>query len=675
MKKLIVTLVITSILAMVTGTIVEHLQGTNHAHQYIYGAPWFVALWTILMVCTTIVLQSKSMRKRLTLYMTHMGMVLVMVGGGITWLTSNEGYMHIRQGDMSMHFVSKDKMLHRLPFALELDSFEVRYYPYTTSPADYVSHLVVHQDQDTTHATISMNNILRSSGYRIYQASYDADLRGTVLTVSYDPIGTYLVHIGFIITTLGMIIYLCLRRESFIKLIARTNDLSKRLPVSIIAFCLLCSASARNVPTINRDRADSLSRVMVVYNGRVTPMYCAAHDILRTVYGATDYHGLNPVQVSIGMMHAPRDWASEPIIKIDDAASDYLGFDSLTYVSPAQLVSPNVYKKLVAPLDGLDKSTRESIIKADQSLGLVMSLMRHELISEVPDSVNATWQKERIEAEILLASAPWSLYIAIVCIMMGMIGYITWLRVICQRNRAHNGVSSLLTNRWLSVTITAILAVLYVLRWYVAGRIPMSNGYETMLTMALCVLVISIFTSRRLMMATPAGYIIAGFCLLVAHIGEKSSAVTNLMPVLRSPLLSIHVSMIMVSYALLAFCAMTGLTGLIVRLLHRSRGKEIMGMMALMARTLLYPAVFLLLIGIFLGSVWADVSWGKYWSWDPKEVWALISVFVYAIPLHRSLKVFSNDLFFCVYVLLAFLSVLMTYFGVNYLLGGMHSYA
>ena len=95
-----------------------------------------------------------------------------------------------------------------------------------------------------------------------------------------------------------------------------------------------------------------------------------------------------------------------------------------------------------------------------------------------------------------------------------------------------------------------------------------------------------------------------------------------------------------------------------------------------LSRLMLYPAVLLLAIGIFLGAVWANVSWGTYWSWDPKEVWALVTMIVYGIAFHRnSLPWLRRPLAFHLYLFFAFLTVLMTYFGVNYLLGGMHSYA
>lgn len=98
--------------------------------------------------------------------------------------------------------------------------------------------------------------------------------------------------------------------------------------------------------------------------------------------------------------------------------------------------------------------------------------------------------------------------------------------------------------------------------------------------------------------------------------------------------------------------------------------------LTLVSRLLLYPATFFLGAGIFLGAVWANVSWGRYWAWDPKEVWALITFLVYGVAFHsQSLRIFRKPLFFHIYMILAFLTVLMTYFGVNYVLGGMHSYA
>ena len=127
----------------------------------------------------------------------------------------------------------------------------------------------------------------------------------------------------------------------------------------------------------------------------------------------------------------------------------------------------------------------------------------------------------------------------------------------------------------------------------------------------------------------------------------------------------------MIAYSLLAFMMLNSCMALIL-----SRRSTVGTHLEALSRLLLYPAVALLAIGIFIGAVWANVSWGRYWSWDPKEVWALITLIIYALPLHcESLRCFRSQRFLHVYLLIAFVSVLVTYFGVNFFLGGMHSYA
>ena len=143
-----------------------------------------------------------------------------------------------------------------------------------------------------------------------------------------------------------------------------------------------------------------------------------------------------------------------------------------------------------------------------------------------------------------------------------------------------------------------------------------------------------------------------------------------LLPVLRSPFFSFHISTIVTAYALLLGIMVVGIIALI-KPKDKARLERLKGL----STAMLYPAVALLAIGIFIGAVWANVSWGNYWSWDPKEVWALITLLIYAAPLHEKLwKTFQKPLFFHIYSILAFLSVLFTYFGVNMLLGGVHAY-
>ena len=206
------------------------------------------------------------------------------------------------------------------------------------------------------------------------------------------------------------------------------------------------------------------------------------------------------------------------------------------------------------------------------------------------------------------------------------------------------------------------------LRWIISGNIPMSNGYESMLTVAWFVMLISILMQLRIRIVMVFGFLISGFFLLVSHINQMDPAIGQMMPVLNSPLLSMHVSIIMMSYALLSLTFICGIMGICMR----SHGEELQAL----SRLFLYPALTTMGFGIFIGAIWANVSWGTYWSWDSKETWALITFMIYAVVVHtQSLPVFRKPLVYHIYITLAFLSIAMTYFGVNYFLTGMHSYA
>lgn len=218
--------------------------------------------------------------------------------------------------------------------------------------------------------------------------------------------------------------------------------------------------------------------------------------------------------------------------------------------------------------------------------------------------------------------------------------------------------------------VVSFLALTFglVLRWIISGNVPMSNGYESMLTVAWFVMLIAIFMQFRIRLVMVFGFLLSGFFLLVSHINQMDPAIGQMMPVLNSPLLSMHVSIIMMSYALLSLTFICGIMGICMR----SHGEELQAL----SRVFLYPALTCMGFGIFIGAIWANVSWGNYWSWDSKETWALITFMIYAVVVHtQSLPVFRKPLAYHIYITLAFLSIVMTYFGVNYFLTGMHSYA
>lgn len=218
----------------------------------------------------------------------------------------------------------------------------------------------------------------------------------------------------------------------------------------------------------------------------------------------------------------------------------------------------------------------------------------------------------------------------------------------------------------LSLSLILHLAI-YLFRWYIGGHIPLGNGYETMLFLAVCVQLLALGLRRWFPFAIPFGFFLAGFSQLVPIMMQMDTQIAPLAPVLASTWLCVHVSFVMVAYAFFGIMALNALLGLCM---FRESGR-----LMLFGRLLLYPAMFFLGTGIFLGAMWANVSWGRYWAWDPKEVWALITFMVYGVAFHvESLPWLNRPRFFHLYILLAFFALLMTYLGVNYLLGGMHSY-
>ena len=218
------------------------------------------------------------------------------------------------------------------------------------------------------------------------------------------------------------------------------------------------------------------------------------------------------------------------------------------------------------------------------------------------------------------------------------------------------------------------------LRWYVSGHSPMSNGYESMIFISWVTLLAGFIFSRKSAFALSATAVLASMTLMVAHLSFMDPEITNLVPVLKSYWLTLHVSVITGSYGFLGLGAILGLITLILLALsnsgNRDRISKTIDELTVINYKTLTLGLYFLTIGTFLGAVWANESWGRYWGWDPKETWSLITVIIYSIVLHSRLIPGMKDIFtFNLLSLFAFSSVLMTYFGVNYYLSGLHSYA
>ncbi|MDD3036712.1 cytochrome c biogenesis protein CcsA [Bacteroides sp.] len=236
------------------------------------------------------------------------------------------------------------------------------------------------------------------------------------------------------------------------------------------------------------------------------------------------------------------------------------------------------------------------------------------------------------------------------------------------------------------LTILLIVAFLahtvgVLLRWYISGHAPWANAYESMVCTSWMLVGCGLLFARRFRILPALSGLLGGIMLFVAGLNHLNPEITPLVPVLQSYWLMSHVAIIMVGYVFFALCALTGLFNLIlmsilstanrVRLLFRIRELTIINEIAMIL------GLFFMTAGTFLGAVWANVSWGRYWGWDPKETWALISIVVYALVLHiRFIPLLKGKTDWCFNLLsvVSILSVIMTWFGVNYYLSGLHSY-
>ncbi len=218
------------------------------------------------------------------------------------------------------------------------------------------------------------------------------------------------------------------------------------------------------------------------------------------------------------------------------------------------------------------------------------------------------------------------------------------------------------------------------LRWYISGHAPWSDGYESMIYIGWVTMLAGLLFSRRSKMTAGATTLLASIILFVAHLSWMDPEITNLVPVLKSYWLTIHVSVITASYGFLALGALLGFFNLILMILKTPKNRELISahireLTAINERTLIV-GLYMLTIGTFLGGVWANESWGRYWGWDPKETWALVSVLVYSFIAHmRYIPGLKSKFAYNLGSVVAFFSILMTYFGVNYYLSGLHSYA
>jgi len=233
---------------------------------------------------------------------------------------------------------------------------------------------------------------------------------------------------------------------------------------------------------------------------------------------------------------------------------------------------------------------------------------------------------------------------------------------------------------WLVIVAFALYTIGLAIRWYISGHAPWSNGYESMLYIGWTTLVAGLSSARKNPIALAVTSIFAGIILMVAHLSWMNPEITNLVPVLKSYWLTIHVAIIVASYGSLGNGFLLGFLNLILAGIKNKNNQKAFSLtieeLSAISERSMTVGLYLLTVGAFLGGVWANESWGRYWGWDPKETWSAVTILVYAFILHmRFIPGMKSITTFNFWSVIGFASVIMTYLGVNYYLAGMHSYA
>ncbi|TGV04807.1 cytochrome c biogenesis protein CcsA [Flavivirga rizhaonensis] len=219
-----------------------------------------------------------------------------------------------------------------------------------------------------------------------------------------------------------------------------------------------------------------------------------------------------------------------------------------------------------------------------------------------------------------------------------------------------------------------------IVRWYISGHAPWSDAYESMIYVAWATMFFGLAFGRKSDLTIASTAFVTSMILMIAHWNWMDPAIANLQPVLNSYWLMIHVAVIVASYGPFTLGMILGVVSLLLMIFTTKENKEKMLLnikeLTIINEMSLTVGLVMLTIGNFLGGMWANESWGRYWGWDPKETWALISIMVYAFVIHmRLVPGLRGRWFFNLMSIIAFASILMTYFGVNFYLAGLHSYA
>lgn len=634
------------------------------------------------------------MKKPFTLII-HIALVIILTGAIVTHYAGIQGTLTLTEGDEATDRFEKTSGPGegRFPFHVSLDRVEVDYYPATSTPMDFRSILKI----DGKSVTISMNHIGEVDGWRFYQSGMRPG--GTTLSVSRDPWGIGVTYTGYALLLVGMAGFFFQPDTPWRALLRKVRGRG------VFAFVLMIAASgatadlhAQTVPlkTMQRPLAANMGKVLVYWNDRVAPMQTMARDVTAILYSGESYRGYTPEQVLAGWLFYFDEWKRDyfeqypelnslPATSSDKvnlknrerlglvewlgtgeafriypyrSVSGHMEWLSLTGHRPSgmdleqwkfmQTTMPDIKRLLLAGRNVMANECLTALMEGQRRYGGYAGLPSEKKV--IAERIYNVWVRPAAAGGIALAAGMVLIFLVVSCKPRG------------------RGIYLAVTG--ITYTLTLYIALSMGILWWVGGHLPLSNDPETMMFLGLVAL--SGACVSRLGIVRGGLLITGGIALIVAAMGGRTPRIGAMVPVLSSPLLSVHVMVVMVAYALFLLMAILSGVALASRSAVRKEG------LSMLNRLLLTPAVCLLGAGIFIGAVWANQSWGRYWGWDPKETCALVMWLVYALPLHwgsRHLRIFRRPQVLHTYLLVAVLTVIFTYFGANYLLGGLHSYA
>ena len=688
----------------------------------------------------------------------------------------NNDMTKISLAGLDMYFTYGSKQM-ELPFALKLNDFIAEKYPGTKNVyKSFKSKVDIVENNTSRPYDIYMNHVLDHKGYRFFQASFDPDEKGTVLSVNHDRWGTWITYAGYMLLYLGLMLILFTKGSRFKDLESMLSKIKqKKKALTIILVLLLSGFSfaqnqpdhANHVPALpSKAKLDSIILANVVpkehaanfgsiviqdERGRMKPVNTFSSELLRKLSKKDMYEGLNADQVFVSMVENPFIWYSVPIIEIqreNDSLRKILGVPKTERrVSLIDLVEPDGSYKLAPYLEKASSTntpssfekdflkTHEKFYLLNQALGggilrvfpvpgdegnkwvsmpelneykftgmdsvysrQIIPIYRQSLQEarktgdySKPDqyieSIKSFQKKfgsevvpsdKKIKAEIALNK--YDIFRTLYR-YYGMVGLLMMIFVIIRIIKESKIIKGLVNS---AIGLIILLFILHtaglIIRWYVSGHAPWSDAYESMIYVAWVTLAIGLAFGKRSNLTIAATTFVAAIILFFAHENWTDPAIANLQPVLDSYWVLIHVSIIVGSYGPFFVGAILGILALLLMILTTESNKKRMDLtikeITVVNEMALTIGLVMLTIGNFLGGMWANESWGRYWGWDPKETWALISIMVYAFVIHmRLVPGLRGRWFFNLMSIFAVLSIMMTYFGVNFYLKGLHSYA